>query len=147
MDDPIRAAGGKLGEYGYTRASSAGERSTADVLKDIVGNVQEIVRSEVRLAKVELREESGKLANAGKMLGAAGLIGLYAGFFILLAVVYGLSSVMSAWMAAGIVGVGLAIIAAILFSVGKGRLSLVHKPETTVDTVKENIEWMKGQNK
>jgi len=33
-----------------------GERSVADVLQDIIRDVQEIVRSEMRLAKTELRE-------------------------------------------------------------------------------------------
>ena len=47
------------------------DRSIASVLSDIVGNVQEIVRAEVRLAKTEVREEIGK-ARRGLMFVAAG---------------------------------------------------------------------------
>jgi hypothetical protein len=36
------------------------DRSFADVFQDILHNVQEIVRSEVRLAKTEIREEAVK---------------------------------------------------------------------------------------
>jgi hypothetical protein len=39
---------------------AAGDRSLSDVLQDIIRNVQEIVRSEVRLAKTEIREEAAK---------------------------------------------------------------------------------------
>jgi hypothetical protein len=37
----------------------AGDRSFSEVVQDIIGNVQEIVRSEVRLA-TEMREEAAK---------------------------------------------------------------------------------------
>ena len=37
--------------------SDAGERSMTAVLKDIAGNVQELVRSEIRLAKVEAQTQ------------------------------------------------------------------------------------------
>ena len=36
---------------------AAADRSFSDVLQDIIGNVQEMVRSEVRLAKTEIREQ------------------------------------------------------------------------------------------
>ena len=56
MDDPARSAGGALGEYAYQQGGR--ERPMTEVLKDIIGNVQEMVRSEVRLARVEIRDES-----------------------------------------------------------------------------------------
>ncbi len=36
------------------------ERPFSAVLKDIVGNLQDIVRSEIRLAKTEVQEEVAK---------------------------------------------------------------------------------------
>jgi uncharacterized membrane protein YqjE len=150
MDDPGKAAGGKLGEYAYTgRAqTTTGDRSAGDVLKDIVANLQEIIRSEVRLARVEIREETGKMVKAGGMLAAGAVIGLYALFFIFLAVVYTLTTYVSPAAAAAIVGVALAVVAAVLVSTGRGRLKDVSpKPEKTIDSVKENIEWLKGQTK
>ena len=44
---------------------AAEDRSFSDVVQDILRNVQEIVRSEVRLAKTEIREEAVK----AKILG------------------------------------------------------------------------------
>jgi uncharacterized membrane protein YqjE len=150
MDDPVRVAGGKLGEYALSGRSTnaSGERSAADVLKDIVGNVQEIVRSEVRLARAEIREETGKMLQASGVLAAGAVLGLYALLFLFLALMYGLTTVFSPAVSALILGVALAVIAGILVSVGRGRLRDVSpKPEKTIDTVKENIEWLKGQTR
>jgi len=54
-----------------------GERSVADVLQDIIRDVQEIVRSEMRLAKTELREEAAKAKTAAGLLGAAAITALF----------------------------------------------------------------------
>ena len=37
-------------------------RSIPEVLQDIVGNLQEIIRSEFRLAKTELKEDASRAA-------------------------------------------------------------------------------------
>jgi len=66
------------------------ERSLADVFQDIVANVQDIVRSELRLASVEIRQELVKAARAGKVAAAGGVLALFALAFLLLAAVYGL---------------------------------------------------------
>ena len=123
------------------------ERSVSEVLQDIFGNVQEIVRSEVRLAKVEIQTEAGKTARAAKSLLAGAVIGFYAGGLLLLAAVYGLSMVLAPWLAALAVGAFLLIVAMILISVGQGRLRLVNKPEKTVKTLKEDVQWLRDQTR
>jgi Putative Actinobacterial Holin-X, holin superfamily III len=45
------------------------QRSVPEVLQDIVGNPQEIVRSEFRLAKTELKEEAAKAARPAATFG------------------------------------------------------------------------------
>ena len=54
------------------------ERSVSDVLQDIFGNVQDIVRSEVRLAQAEIKTEAAKTARAAKSLIAGAVLGLRA---------------------------------------------------------------------
>jgi uncharacterized membrane protein YqjE len=123
------------------------ERSVSDVLQDIFGNVQDIVRSEVRLAKVEIQAEAGKTARAAKSLIAGAIVGLYAGGVLLLAAVYGLSMVLAPWLAALAVGAFLLVFAVILINVGQGRLRLVKKPEKTIRTVKEDVQWLRDQTR
>jgi uncharacterized membrane protein YqjE len=123
-------------------------RPVTQVLQDIVGNVQEIVRSEVRLAKAELREEAVKAKSSGLLLGAGAVIGLYAGGCLLLGIIHALALRMPMWGASLFVGGVLAIFAAILLGMGKNRIREVNPmPERTIDTVKENVEWAKQQTK
>jgi Putative Actinobacterial Holin-X, holin superfamily III len=122
------------------------ERSFAELFQDILANVQEIIRSEFRLAKAEVREEAVKARQSVSMLGAGVFIGLYALGFLLLAAVYGLETVVPSWLAALIVGAAIAVAATVLLSIGRNRLKQVHPvPEKTVATLKENVQWAKHQ--
>jgi Protein of unknown function (DUF1469). len=144
MDETAKQSGGKFGDYVYPRR----ERSTADLLKDIVANIQEIIRSEVRLATAEVKEETGKVFTASRLLLIGAVMGMYAAGFLLLAGVYALATLMSWWLAALLVGVALALIAGMMVMAGRGRLRNVSpKPEKTMHSVKENVEWMKTQLK
>jgi uncharacterized membrane protein YqjE len=120
-------------------------RSMTEILQDIIADIQEIVRSEFRLAKVEIQEETAKVARSGVPLIAGLLLGLYAFGFLLLAAVHALSLIVDAWLAALIVGFGVGVISLILISVGRNRLKVVKVPEKTIGTVKENVQWAKHQ--
>ena len=138
-----------MGEYSYPAGGNQNrERSAADLLRDIVGNVQEIIRSEVRLAKAEVREGAAKGMSAVKLLAAGGVLALYALGFILLSFVHLLSAVVAPWLASLIVGLVVGGIAVALAMAGKGRLSEMNaKPDKTIQNVKENVAWMKDQTK
>jgi uncharacterized membrane protein YqjE len=121
-------------------------RSMAEVLQDIVGNIQEIFRSEFRLAKVEISKETAKAARSSVPLGIGLVLALYAFGFILLAIVHALSAVVDAWLASLIVGVAVLVVSVILVSVGRKRLQQVKVvPEKTIGTMKENVQWAKHQ--
>jgi len=128
------------------RQTTSNGRTMSEVLQDIVANIQEIVRSEFRLAKVEIHEETTKAVRSSIPLVIGVLLSLYALGFILLAVVHALSMVVDAWLAALIVGAGVLAISMILVSVGRKRFKQVKVvPEKTVVTVKENVQWAKHQ--
>ena len=123
------------------------ERSISDVLQDIVGNIQDIVRSEVRLAKSELRDELAKVKASTPLLAAGAVAGLLAAFFLAWAALYALSLVVAMWASALIVAALLALVAAMTLSAGIKVLRQVHPPEQTIASVKENVQWAKQQVK
>jgi uncharacterized membrane protein YqjE len=124
------------------------QRTMSDVLQDIVSNVQEIIRSEFRLAKVELKDKAQRAAKPAAVMGAGAVVAFYGVGFVLLAVVYALSLVVPIWAAALIVGVVLSIVgAALLFSSRKALKQIDPVPEKTVQTVKENVQWTKNRIK
>lgn len=125
------------------------QRSVPQVFQEIVGNVQELLRSEARLATAELKHEAGTAARAAVIFLIGAVLGIYALGFLLLALVYGLAALLASWwIAAIIVGGVLAVIAIVLLGIGRSRMRTVHPaPERTMRTVKENLEWDKSRIK
>jgi len=123
-------------------------RSVPEVLHDIVGNIQEIIRSEFRLAKAEVREEASRARGPVTMWATGAVIGLYALGFLLFTVVMAMATVMATWLAALIVGVVTAVISITLISTASARLKRTSKvPERTIESLKENVQWAKDQIK
>ena len=124
-----------------------GDRPISLVISDIVGNVQDIVRSEMRLAKTEVGDELGRLRSAGVWIGVGALMLSFSALFALLAGVYALSVVVPEWAAALIVGAGVGLVAALCFGIGMKRFKSMRAAPKTVASVKENVEWAKQLTK
>lgn len=118
------------------------DRSFADVLRDVIRNVQDIVRSEVGLVKAEIREEAAQARSVLLILVTGGVISLFAAFFSLLAVVLSLALVMPIWAATLIAGGALAVVAAFTLASGIRRFKQLYptfeKPKEAL--LKENVE-------
>jgi Protein of unknown function (DUF1469). len=113
-------------------------RSIPEVLQDIVGNLEDIIRSEFRLAKTELKEEASRAAKPVATFGMGLLFGFYGIGFLLLSSVYGLSTVMAGWLAALLVGTILAIVAfALMSSSGKKLRRVNPTPDKTIRSLEE----------
>lgn len=120
--------------------------SLSELASGVVHNLQNIVRSEVQLAKVELKEEAKVAGKGVAMLAAGALIGFYALGLFLLTAVWALATQVDRWLAALIVAVIVTVIAGILAMVGKKKLDEFSPvPEETVQSVKEDVEWVKQQ--
>ena len=126
----------------------AEERSVSDVLQDILRNLQEMVRSEIRLAKLEIRGEITHAVSSGAWIAAGGVAAMSALTFLLWALTYALATRMSMWAATLIVALVMAAAAGALIMTGIRRAKRIHlMPERTVESVKENLEWMKQPTK
>jgi len=93
-------------------------------------------------------EELTKGGRASGMLASGAISALFTIWLLLLTILFALATVMPFWAAALLLFVVMAAVTAVLLSSGKKRLKSVHAiPEKTVETMKENIEWMKSQTK
>jgi uncharacterized membrane protein YqjE len=120
-------------------------RSITDMVKDIGAGIRDIVRSEIKLAKVEIADTAGRVRSASMMLASGGILGIFAIGFILLAAMFALEIVLPAWAAALILGVVLFVGAAIGIAGGRARLKTIRGPQKTMQTVKEDLQWIKEQ--
>jgi uncharacterized membrane protein YqjE len=122
------------------------EQSTGDLVKQLTQQVSTLVRQEVELAKVEMADKGKKAGIGIGMFGGAGVaallgLGALTAFLILV-----LDLAMPAWAAALIVGVIWAAVAGVLALQGREKVKEVGTPvpEETAESVKEDVEWLKG---
>jgi len=121
-----------------------GDRGFSDVLQDLLGNLQKLVRSEVRLAKAEMREEATLALSAGVWMGLGVVIGLGAGMLLLWSIVFAVALVVPMWAAALLTGAVTAAIAGALILTGRQRLAHVRLgPDRAIDSIKEDVEWLR----
>ncbi len=117
-------------------------RSLGEIVQDILRDVQNVVRSEFRLARVEMTEKARRAGKAGGLLGAAALCGLFAVACLVVTCIAALALAMPVWLAALLMAVFLGCIAGACYAGGRSRLRHVQPvPQQTVQSVKENIEW------
>jgi hypothetical protein len=122
--------------------SSPGELA-AEVAKDM----STLVRQEVALAKTELQQEAKTAGTAFGAFGGAGFAGYFVLVFLSLAMMWALGSKMALGWAALIVAGVWAVVAAVLALLGRRKLKAFNpKPERTIETVKEDVQWAKTRN-
>lgn len=126
-------------------AEEVTETSVGELIGNISNDLSQLFRQEVELAKVELKQEAAKAGKAGGMLGGAAFAGYLAVVLLSFALVFALDAVMPAGWAALIVAVLWALIGGVLYVNGKKRLKTVDPmPRRTVDTLKEDAQWLKN---
>lgn len=121
--------------------------SIADVLKGAVRDAQELVRCEIALAKAEAREEVSRIGTGAALL-AVGAVAAVIGVGLLLTTVAFAISELAAWPVwAGFAVVTLVtlLVAGFLAMLGRSRMTAQRRMPLTVDTLKENMEWMRAR--
>lgn len=123
------------------------ERSLGDLFSELASETSSLVRQEVALAQVELTQKATK---AGKNVGYlvvggavayAALLAFVAAFIIILG-----NLLANYWLAAIIVGVivGAASIVMILSALNSLKNTGI-MPTQTVETIKEDAQWLKDR--
>lgn len=137
-----------------TRAAPQGghrdvsEVSVGQLVGEVSNDLSTLMRQELQLAKAELKQEASKAGRAAGMLGGAGFAGYMFILFLSITVWQALANVIDGAWAAFIVTVVWAIIAAVLFAVGRNKMREVNpKPERTVETLQEAPEALKPSSR
>jgi uncharacterized membrane protein YqjE len=133
-------------EAGLRTEPKQADRSLGELVADMTSEVSTLMRKEVQLAKVELKEEVGRAGKAGGTLGAGAFSAYFALLFASLALAWLLDQAMPIALAFFLVAVLYGIAAAVLITKGRQQMKQVDPvPRQTVETLKEDVEWAKAQ--
>ena len=121
--------------------------STAELIGDLYRGTSNLLRLEIELAKTELSQKASRVGKNVGFLAAGGLIA-YAGFLALLGTIVAILAALGlpVWLSALIVSV--IVLAVGGFLVFKGLKTLQQEqiaPQRTLDTLREDQEWLKDQ--
>lgn len=117
-----------------------------ELVAKLSAQLSTLVRSEAKLASVEVKSKVKPLGMGIGMFAGAGVIVLYAVNVLLAAAVIALALLLPLWLSALIVGVVLLVVAGILALVGKKLVSRGTPPVPTqaIDSVKKDVAVIKG---
>jgi uncharacterized membrane protein YqjE len=123
------------------------ERPFGELLKQLSEETTRLVHQEIELAKAELTQKGKQAGMGAGLFGGAGAIGFLALAALTTCFILALDAAMPAWLAALIVAVVYGVIAAVLAMQGRNRIrqAVPPVPEQTIETVKEDVEWVKTQ--
>jgi Putative Actinobacterial Holin-X, holin superfamily III len=147
MTLPNQGAGQVYEPVDSTRptASEVTGRSVGELMRQVTEDISTLMRKEVELAKAEVREEGKKAGKAAGFYGGAGFGGYMVALFLSIALWAGLSNVMDGGWAALIVAIIWAVIAAVLYSMGRSNARRVRGLKQTQETVQRIPEALKPE--
>ena len=141
-DVEVRPTGGSDGD-------SAEDLSLGQLVGRVTGDVSDLFRQELDLAKTEIKEEISRAGKGAGMLSGAGIAGLFAVLLLSFAAAWGLAEVVARGVAFLIVSGAWLVGALVLFLAGRRQLAKAKPfpPQKTVETLKEDVQWAKDQMK
>lgn len=119
--------------------------SIRGLLRGILMDVRALIREELALARVEIREQAGRARTAAVSFGIAAAALLFGGAFLLIAAATGIADLLEwpVWSGFLAIAVLLSLVGLVTLASGRRQLQNVHAmPQETLSTLKENSEWI-----
>lgn len=123
------------------------DRPVGELIQDLSQQTATLVRQELQLAQIEMKEK-GKRAGLGVgLFGGAGVVALYGVGVLLATIVLGLATFLAPWLAGLIVTVVLFAVAGVLALTGKKEVDQATPaaPRQAIDSTKRDIDEVKGR--
>jgi uncharacterized membrane protein YqgA involved in biofilm formation len=121
--------------------------SMASLVSGIINDAQQLIRQEVTLAKREIQEELNKAKIAAISFGIGIMVSALGGLMIcvMIALLIGQALNNNYWAGFGIFGGFLICVGGALFFMAKTKVQAMSMMPQTVETMKENVQWIKNQ--
>ncbi|WP_226760759.1 phage holin family protein, partial [Arthrobacter sp. SO3] len=125
-------------EMPHTAAHAKAETSSlGDLLGEVTRDMSTLMRQEVELAKVELKQSATRAGKGSGMLAGAGVAGHFVLLFLSLALWWALGNVMGLGWSGVVVAIIWGIVAAVLAAMGRKELNAIKGMPQTAETLQE----------
>src|SRR3954464_3819946 len=123
-------------------AATETQPTTKELVQELTTDASTLVRKELALAQVELKEKGKRAGIGGGLFGTAGLLALYGLGALIAAVVLALATAVDGWLAALIVGVVLFAAAGVAALVGKRQVEQATPPapERAIASTRQDVQ-------
>lgn len=123
------------------------DATLGQLFKELMREGTALLTNELALAKSEAREAMEHTREGAMAVSAGGLVAFSGFIMLLLAAVYGLSTVMAPWAAALLVGVIVTVAGALMVQAGKRRFAAeALRPERTMSSLHKDREAIRGRS-
>ena len=117
--------------------AKAESTSLGDLLGEVTRDMSTLMRQEVELAKVELKQSATRAGKGTGLLAGAGVAGHFVLLFLSLALWWALGNLMGLGWSGVVVAVIWAIAAAVLATMGRKELNAIKGMPRTAETLQE----------
>ncbi len=123
------------------------ERSLGELFSELASETSTLVKQEVALAQTELTQKATKVGKNVGYLVVGGAVAYAALLSFVAALIIGLGGLLGRyWLAALIVGIVVAVAAVVMIMSALSALKNTGiTPTQTVETIKEDAQWLKDQ--
>lgn len=117
--------------------AKASSTSLGDLLGEVTRDMSTLMRQEVELAKVELKQSATRAGKGSGLLAGAGVAGHFVLLFLSLALWWALGDLMGLGWSGVVVAILWAIVAAVLAAKGRKEIDKIKGMPQTAETLQE----------
>jgi len=130
-----------------TQQQNLNELPVGELIQRMSQQTASLVRQELQLAQIEMKEKGKRAGLGAGMFGGAGVLALYGVGALIATLILVLATFLEAWIAAGIVTVVLFAIAGVLALTGKKEIEQATPaaPEQAIESTKQDVDELKGR--
>ena len=125
--------------------AATSDPSTKELVRELAEQTSTLVRQELALAQVELKEKGKRAGIGGGLFGTAGVLALYGVGALIATAILALATAVDAWLAALIVTLVLFAAAGVAALLGKKQVEQATppKPEQAMASVQADVQTVK----